>query len=156
MARKKAGPRRPPPQIPSAPAFPPLVEAEPDLEWQRWFKEVEFRRRNRRDPAKLLKSMPATLKKVIRLEEKKTGRKVAPDVDALVRLWEATVGAEVASESCIYSFKSGVLTISIFSSSLLQEIRQFSQKAIEQDLRDVWNLPTPLLRVAYRVGKRKP
>ncbi len=155
MARKKAGPPRPPRSIPSAPAFPPLVEGETDPEWQRWFKEVEYRRRNRRDRSKFLKSMPATLKTVIRLGDKKTGRKVAPDVEALARLWEATVGAEVAAESCVYSFKNGVLTISIFSSSLLQEIRQFSQKAIEQDLRDVWSLPTPLVRIAYRVGKRK-
>lgn len=154
MARKKAASRRPP-DTPPAPRFPPLVEAEQDPEWKRWFVDVEFQRRNRRGPTKLSKSLPPQLKAVLRCEEKKTGRKVAPDVEALIGLWEATVGPEIASESCIYSFKSGVLTISIFSSSLLQEIRQFSQKAIEQDLRDVWNQPTALVRVAYRVGKRK-
>lgn len=172
MARKKAGSRRPP-AAPSAPKYPRLVESEPDPQWQRWFKEVELRRQDRRDPGKRKwvfnkiqkedgvteffrkKSEPVPFKQIIRLDEKKTGRKVTPDLLAVAELWEATVGADIASESAIYSLKNGILTVNIFSSGLLQEIRQFHQAAIEQDLRDVWNLSMPLVRITYRLGKRK-
>lgn len=68
--------------------------------------------------------------------------------------WVKSVGLEIADETEVHAFKNGVLTISVHSSVLLQEIRQFHAEEILADLRDIWQASIPLLRITYRLGKK--
>lgn len=151
---------------------PKAVRDEPDPEWRQWFTEVGQRRQDQKDRDKR-RWRSAEVEKESRIEKiarnvgaptqlGKTVKKALPErvvrlsvaYSQIAALWERAVGAEIAGESELYSFKAGVLTMTIFSSTLLQEIRQFHASAILADLRDIWTVDTSLLGVKYRIGER--
>ncbi|MDR0361145.1 MAG: DUF721 domain-containing protein [Planctomycetota bacterium] len=76
------------------------------------------------------------------------------DIQIIRTLWKDSVGAEVAGESKVVSFSRGILTIDVFSSALIQELRQFHYESVVKDLRDNWQAATPLLRIKFQPGKR--
>ncbi len=145
---------------------------ETDPEWRQWFLEIERRRKEARDPKRKplvfsrvekegetqsvlrRKVEPKKLATFIKHDAKKTGRSFSLDLALIESTWKHAVGKEMSEETRIFAFKNGVLTISVFSSSLLQEIRQFHQEALLQDLRDIWQLPIPLVKVVYKLGKK--
>lgn len=146
---------------------------EPDPAWRRFFMEVDNRRKALTDRKKKplvissiekdgqvpstiarQKSEPTEIKKLLKNRVvKKAGSQLAGDLEWLRETWPRTVGEEVAAASEVYAFKNGTLTITVFSSVLLQEIRQFHQEAILQDLRDIWQASIPLVKIVYRIGK---
>lgn len=147
---------------------------EPDPAWRRFFTEVDARRKALTDrkqkpfvvssfekdgqPATVArqKSEPTEIKKLLKKRLVKTaGSRLAGDLEWLRETWPRTVDAEVGAASEVHAFKNGVLTITVFSSVLLQEIRQFHQEAILHDLRDVWQASIPLVKVVYRIGKAR-
>lgn len=150
------------------------IAEEPDPAWRVWFEEVQRRKKKLTDPKNKAfvrttfekdgipasiarkKSEPIALGRLMKRDHRISGTGSAMDIQlALVQAaWRQAVGADLAGASDIYSFKNGILTISIFSSSLLQEIRQFHQEAILGDLRDIWRVSTPLVKILYRLGKR--
>ena len=148
------------------------VKEEPDPEWRQWFQSVEQRKKDYGDPKRRpwvfsafdkenesgsvvrRRSVPLELKKFIKSDRKKAGSSLDVDLLRIESAWKTAVGEEIVNESGVYSFKNGVLTITVFSSSLLQEIRQFHQSAILRDLRDIWTASQPLVRIQYRLGKR--
>lgn len=148
------------------------AEDEADPEWKRWFQEVDRKRKALTDPKKRglvfstidkegesatvvrQKSEPVPVKKILSKSAKSVANPLSVDLLLLNAAWKNTVGEDMAKETEVYSFKGGVLTIAVFSSALLQEIRQFHKEAIARDLRDAWPLSIPLLRIAYKTGKR--
>lgn len=149
------------------------AKEETDPVWRNWFLEVDRRRQALHDhqdsPAIACtyekdgrelqivrqKSEPTQLKKLLTVDKKKTGSKITQDLLWIRTAWPNVVGQEIAGETEVYAFKDGVLTISVFSSVLLQELRQFNGEAIQVDLRDTWQASIPLLRVEYRLGRKK-
>jgi hypothetical protein len=99
------------------------------------------------------RAKPAKLSTLVKKEEKKAGRKLSVDTALIQDAWRRSVG-DIALESDVFSFKNGVLTMSVFSQTLLQEIRQFHQDAILRDLRDIWPSSIPLVRIVYKPGKK--
>ncbi len=162
-AKKPAAPRKPSPAR--------LARDEPDAEWRQWFTEVERRRKESSDPKRQpwiasrydkegdggtiirRRVEPKKISAFIKQDAKKSGRSLGLDLQCIQSAWTHAVGGEIAAESGVYAFKNGVLTIEIYSSSLLQEIRQFHQDAILKDLRDIWQVSIPLLRIVYKLGK---
>lgn len=155
-----------------APVLPKAIRDEPDPEWKQWFTRIEERRRadsapkfkpyciprvgedGESDQAVIWrKASPQPINALIKVEKKKLGQNLAMDLLLIEEAWKSVVDAETASETGIYSFKRGVLTITVESSSLFQEIRQFHKNAIERDLRDIWPASTPLVKISYRLGK---
>ena len=147
-----------------------LFADEPDPAWQTWFIEVEQKRRAPREARPMVvftvekdngrqtiarrKSIPEPVGKQIRKHLPGKFSALGEDYREITRLWRLAVGDAVADESRLHSFKGGVVTMEIHSSSLLQEIRQFHQAAILADLRDIWTLRHPLLTIRYAIGKR--
>jgi hypothetical protein len=125
---------------------------EPDPDWRRFFLEVGFKRgdRKKKEP-----KPAAQLKKFLMVESRQTGSKLAGDLEWLRGVWPRLVDAEVAAETDIFAFKNGTVTVVVYNSALLQEIRQFHWEAIFQDLRDAWQGSMPLLKIAYRIGVKK-
>ncbi len=149
------------------------AEEETDPEWRQWFLHVMERRKELRDPKRRpvvfsrmekergeetiirRQSEPLKLSSVIKHDAKKTGRNLDINLAMIESVWEKAVGKEFADETRVFSFKNGVLTVAVFSSTLLQEIRQFHQDAILEVLRDIWSVPMPLVAVVYRMGKKR-
>ena len=149
------------------------IADEPDSEWRAWFERVERLKKEQSDPGrrKLVfsrpdpvdnpergvivrkQSAPGLLKSFMKSGDKKSGRGLNIDLALLVATWRQAVGADIAEATSVYSFKNGVLTIQVDSSSLLQEIRQFHQEAIYRDLIDSWQLSMPLLKIIYKQGR---
>jgi hypothetical protein len=125
---------------------------EPDPDWRRFFLEVGYKqgaaKKKEPKPAKLLK-------KFLTVESRKTGPNLAGDLEWLRGVWPKLVDAEVAGETDIFAFKNGTLTVVVYSSALLQEIRQFHKESIFQDLRDAWQGSMPLLKITYRIGTKR-
>lgn len=154
-------------------SFSRSVKEETDPEWRQWFLAVERKKKELADPKRRplvfssfekdgdkglivrCRSEPQKLGKLVKREGKKSGRSLDVDLMIIESCWKNAVGEEIAGESRLYSFKNGVLTMVIFSSSLLQEIRQFHHEAILRDLRDIWQASVPLLKVVYKLGKRQ-
>lgn len=148
------------------------AKEEPDPAWRVWFLEVDSKRKALRDRAKKpfivstyekdgqecqvarSQSDPTPVKKFLARNTKKTGSAITQDLLWIRSAWSGLVGPEMAAESEIYAFKNGVLTISVFNSPLLQEIRQFLADSLLKDLRDIWQASIPLLRITYRLGKK--
>lgn len=148
------------------------IKAEGDKEWKKWFLDVERRRKALTDPknARLVvaeyekdgavhsvvrrKSEPIAIKKLLRKNTTSYASGMQLDLEALRSTWHTIVPPAIACESEVVSFSRGVLKVSVFSSALLQEIRQFYRESIVQDLRDAWPVATPLLRVQFIMGKR--
>lgn len=148
----------------------PAVAAETDPEWRNWFLEIERRRVDlgekggrawvcslvEKDGAveKIIrkKSAPTRVASFLQKTQLKKPTGLAADYREIENLWTRTVGEEIVAESRLFSFKRGVLTMEISSSTLLQEIRQFHQEAILHDMRSIWTLKTPLLSIRYRQG----
>lgn len=146
---------------------------EPDPDWRRFFMEVHYKRaaasskKNRpviaceyqKDGQTFSvvreRAEPEALKKFLKLELRNTGSKLAQDLEWLRAAWPKLVDAEVAEETDVFAFKNGVVTIVVYSKTLLQEIRQFHQDNILQDLRDIWQASIPLVSITYRIGVRK-
>ena len=145
-------------------------EHEPHEDMRKWFMEVEQKRRKIiEDKQRLViftveretgsetiartKSIPNQIKKQVLkvLPNKLTA--LQHDFEEISRLWRVSVGDIIAEESRFLSFKQGIITIEVSSSTLLQEIRQFHQQAILADLRDIWTLEHPLLGIKYILGK---
>ncbi len=145
---------------------------EPDPAWRAWFLDVDSKRKALRDSAhkKFIvstyekdgqecrvarpQSDPAPVKKFLTRSTKKTGSAITQDLLWIRNAWAGLVGPEMAAESEVYAFKNGVLTISVFSSPLLQEIRQFLAESILKDVRDIWQASVPLVKITYRLGKK--
>jgi hypothetical protein len=145
---------------------------EPDPAWRAWFLEVDNRRKAVCDSAKKNvivstyekdgqeyriarpQSDPLPVKKFITRATKKTGSAITQDLLWIRNAWPGLVGPELAAESSVYAFKNGVLTISVFSSPLLQEIRQFLADSLLKDLRDIWQASIPLVKITYRLDKK--
>lgn len=150
-----------------------IVRDEADPEWRQWFIEVEQRRQDHKERQKKFwrtveVQKDSAVEKISRavaepVKLSKSVKKALPEriihlsaaYSLITSLWARAVGEEIAVESALYSFKAGVVTMTIFSSTLLQEIRQFHATAILADLRDIWTLDTPLLGIKYRIGERK-
>ena len=146
---------------------------EPDPDWRRFFLEVhykraatkakenkpviasEFQKDGQTHTVVRAQTEPEALKKFLKLEFKNTGSKLAEDLEWLRAAWPGLVDAEVAEETDIFAFKNGVVTIVVYNSSLLQEIRQFHKENIFQDLRDIWKASMPLVDIVYRIGVKK-
>lgn len=143
---------------------------EPDSEWRQWFIEIEQKRRASQDRDKPLvifevekgegkqtiarkKSVPEAVGVHIKKHLPTKFVALSHDYEEITRLWRLAVGDAIAAESKLHSFKQGVVTMEISSSTLLQEIRQFHQEAILADLRDIWTLRQPLLAMKYKIGK---
>ncbi len=144
---------------------------EPDPDWRRFFLEVKHKQTSAKKAAhsilfceyekdgqtrKIIRARtePEAVKKFLRFELKNTGSKLEHDLEWLRGVWPKLVGAEVAAETDVFAFKNGVVTIAVYNSALLQEIRQFHKETIFQDLRDVWQGSMPLLKIAYRIGTK--
>lgn len=155
-----------------APVLPKAIRDEPDLAWKQWFIRIEERRRaanaSKYKPLFIhrdgegddgeqaimwRKTAPQPINALIKVEKKRFGHNLGMDLLLIEEAWKRVVDAETASVTGIYSFKRGTLTITVESSSLFQEIRQFYKDAIEKDLRDIWPASTPLIKIAYRLGK---
>lgn len=148
------------------------AKEELDPLWRNWFLEVDRRRKalhdrkqrpfvvsryekdGREETVARPKSEPEPLKKFIKVDKKKTGSKITEDLLWLREIWPQVVGDMIAADTEVYAFKNGILTISVFSGVLLQEIRQFGAETIVESLRDVWRASIPLLKIQYRMGKR--
>lgn len=146
------------------------AQNELDPEWRQWFFDVERRRKSAQETktrkfvvssyqkdgeertVARCKSEPVRIKKLIKKEIKSPFGDLNTDLLALREVWAKVVPPDIASESEIFSFKNGILTITVQSGILLQEIRQFHSTAITQDLRDVWPISTPLLKLAFKMG----
>ncbi len=145
---------------------------EPDPDWRRFFMEVQYKREAKAKADKKVvfseyekdgtaqrvtrkRSEPEALKKFLKLEFRETGPKLAADLEWLRSVWPKMVDAEVAQETDVYAFKNGTVTISVYNSVLLQEIRQFHKETIFQDLRDLWQASMPLVKIVYRIGTKK-
>lgn len=166
MARARKAP------VPGKRLLAKMADEEEDPEWRRWFEEVARRKKQAADPkarpmrfsrfdkdgetgtVRRRQAEPEPVKKFLKKNVQRAGAGLSVDLMLIRSAWGMVVGGDVAGESDVYSFKNGVLTVTVFSSSLLQEIRQFHQDAILRDLRDVWQASQPLVRVGYRLGKR--
>ncbi len=145
---------------------------EPDPLWRNWFLDIDNRRKLlndrkkkplivstvRKDDAEVViarqQTDPTPLKTLLKTTRKKDGSPATQDLRWIRDAWATSTGPDIAEETEVYAFKNGVLTISVFSGALLQEIRQFHAKAILADLRDIWQASVPLLKITYRPGKR--
>lgn len=147
------------------------IQEEKDPLWRNWFLQIEEKKKNLSNP----KTQPfiysttrsgemerdivrrrselKSLEKFIKLEKRKESRIDGSDIDKIESTWKSAVGYEIAEASTVHSFKKGVLTITIFSSSLLQEIRQFCKPSILKEVRNQWQIEQPLLRIDYQLGK---
>lgn len=147
------------------------IREEEDPQWRVWFTEVERRKKALSNPkgkfirvdylkdggwnrVERCKSVPVPVKTFLKSNKNKAGASLNTDLLLITSCWKKAVGDDIGECSEVYSFKNGVLTINVFSSSLLQEIRQFHSEAIIQDLRDIWTASQPLVKVVYRLGKR--
>lgn len=146
------------------------TQAEPDPEWRSWFEQIERLRHRNRDPKNKQfvvassefegrsttiarrKSEPVPVKKILAENNRKEGMKLSPDREALEALWISIVGPDLAGTTSIFALKNGVLTVVVSNGALLQEIRQFHQGAIFNDLRDSWPFAMPLARIIYKLG----
>lgn len=134
-------------------SFEERAKNEPDPDYRRFFLEVEYKRAALREK---VKKSPEAVKKFLKLGVKRAGgSRLAEDLEWLRGVWPKLVGGDVASETAVFAFKNGVVTVVVYNSSLLQEIRQFHQEGIFQDLRDVWQGSMPLVEVRYKAGGRK-
>lgn len=148
------------------------AKTEPDPDYRRFFLEVQYKRESANNKKKAPvfceyeqdgetrrivrpRAEPEALKTFLKTEFKQTGSRLAEDLEWLRAVWPKLVGGDVAEETGISAFKNGVVTVMVYNSSLLQEIRQFHQEGIFQDLRDVWQGSMPLLEIKYRAGARK-
>lgn len=150
------------------------AKSEPDPDYRRFFLEVEYKRAALREKVKKSlvfceyeqdgevrrvvrpRAEPEAVKKFLKLGVKRAGgSRLAEDLEWLRGVWPKLVGGDVASETAVFAFKNGVVTVVVYTSSLLQEIRQFHQDGIFQDLRDVWQGSMPLVEVRYKAGGRK-
>lgn len=145
---------------------------EEEKQWLVWFEQVKARKKALADARNQpfvvsefekdgksvriarQKSRPLPVAAILKIEQKKEGGNPDSDMECIRMVWEHTVDAEIASESSIYSFRKGILTISIFNASLYQEIRQFHREAILKDMREGWTIRTPLLNIKYRSDRR--
>lgn len=143
-----------------------------EKEWRVWFEQVEARKKKLQDvrkqpfvvcesekdgkPLRIArrKSQPLHIAAVLKKEKKRDGRHPDSDIAEIQALWERIADSEIALESSVYSFRKGVLTISLFNSSLHQEIRQFHHESILNTMRDAWTVRTPLLKIRYRLDNR--
>lgn len=141
---------------------------EPDEAWRNWFLEVDNRRKALKERMKKSfivstyekdgqecrvarpQSEPTQVKQFLSKATKKTGSTITEDLRWIRSAWPGLVGQEMAAETEVYAFKSGVLTISVSSGTLLQEIRQFLAESILHDLRDIWQASVPLIKITYR------
>ena len=148
------------------------IKEEEDPLWRNWFAEVERRKKkltspknmpfviapNDKDGAKgtieRRKSVPTPVKSFLKKNVQKAGVSLNTDILLINAAWKKAVAGDIAENTEVFSFKNGALIISVYSSSLLQEIRQFHQEAILQDLRDIWLASQPLVKITYRLGKR--
>ena len=148
------------------------IREEEDPQWRQWFMEVERRKKRLSDPKskpfvrvnydkdgkeariERKKSVPLPVKSFLTKNHAKAGRSLNSDLLLIQATWKQSVGSDIGEASQVYAFKNGVLTVTIFSSGLLQEIRQFHQEAILADLRDIWQASQPLVKITYRLGKQ--
>jgi predicted nucleic acid-binding Zn ribbon protein len=150
------------------------AKEEQDPLWRNWFLEIDNRRKKEADrkTKPLITSVmrkddgqkdvviarrqadPTVLKTLLKTTRKHEGSVATQDLLWIREVWAASTGPDIAQETEVYAFKNGVLTISVFSGALLQEIRQFHADSIIADLRDIWQASIPLLKIQYRPGKR--
>ncbi len=148
------------------------VRSETNPEWKQWFMEVERKRDALRNAAATpwvytvidkenesivvsrRKTDPELVKKFIPFKLPKNIVSVSQDFDKIQEVWKRVVGAEIAEDTRFYAFKNGILTIEVFSSILLQELRQFHYDALLSDLRSVWPIDIPLVSIKFRNGKK--
>lgn len=143
---------------------------EEDPDWKLWFLEVERRRKELSKPVFITAaydkdgsehivsrnaSSPLSLKKIIGKLGKVDGPSLNFDLVSIRNMWKEVVSPDIAGESEVAAFKNGILTITVFSTSLLQEMRQFFKEAIVKDLRENWSAKVPLVDVKFVVGKRR-
>ncbi len=145
---------------------------EPDPLWRNWFLDIDNRRKllsdrkkkpfivatARKDDTEITiarqQSDPTPLKTLLKTTRQKDASPATQDLHWIRNAWATSTGPDIAGETEVFAFKNGVLTISVFSGALLQEIRQFHAKVILADLRDIWQASVPLLKITYRPGKR--
>ncbi len=148
------------------------AKEEQDPLWRNWFLDIDNRRKRladrktkplivstaHKDDADIViarqQTDPTLLKTLLKTTHKKAGSPATQDLKWIREAWKTSTGPDIAEETDVYAFKNGVLTISVFSGALLQEIRQFHAEAILADLRDIWQASIPLLKIIYRPGKR--
>ena len=99
-------------------------------------------------------SDPVHISKLVGQAKRKSGLTPSLDSSLLQTAWQNAVGEKIAGMSEIKALANGVLHVEIFSSPLLQEIRQFLAEEILHGLRNNWPGETPLLRITYKLGER--
>lgn len=99
-------------------------------------------------------SEPLAFNKLTRRAAKKSVPNLSEDIKLIREVWERVAGPDAIVETRVYSFLKGVLTIEVFSSSLLQEIRQFRRHTLFASLLDMWNASQPLIKLNFRLGKK--
>lgn len=152
--------------------FTKAVREETDPAWRNWFMEVERRRKkaaNRKERPWVFseydkdgqkgviarrKSDPSPMASLLKKESAERGPTLDVELLCIRSLWNMVAGPETAAASEIYSFKAGVLTISLRGSALLQEVRQFRQEELLEGLRRHWTVATPLVRLVFRAGAK--
>lgn len=142
-----------------------------DDEYAFWFRSVEYKKsldettRKRRLVVSTFekdghtvtvarqKSEPLDAKSLVKDYAKKTGLKKLLGLKNFAEVWRQSVAPEIAAESSVFAYKDGILTVDVFNSPLLQEIKQFHRDAILTALRKNWILPLPLDQVKFRLAK---
>ena len=99
------------------------------------------------------KSEPLDAKSLVKDYAKTTGLKKLLELRDFAEVWQRSVAAEIAVESRVFAYKDGILTVDVFNSPLLQEIKQFHKDAILTTLRKNWILPLPLDQIKFRLSK---
>lgn len=145
------------------------IKDEEDPAWRSWFQQVEDKRkqlaklslkisRYEKDGKETIvareESHPQLLKKFMSKVAKIDGPRHNADLLYIHSLWKESVIPDIARESEVFSFKGGTLTIAVFNSPLLQEIRQFHKSSILKDLREYWSAGVPLVDIKFIIGKR--
>ena len=142
-----------------------------DDEYASWFRSVEYKKtldgttRKRRLVVSTFekdgrtitvarqKSEPLDAKSLVKDYAKATGLKKLLELRDFAEVWQRSVAPEIAAESRVFAYKDGILTVDVFNSPLLQEIKQFHKDGILATLRKNWILPLPLDQVKFRLAK---
>lgn len=142
-----------------------------DPAWKKWFLEVDRRRKELEAKKKSVvvcnyqrdeeertvireRSEPVGIKKLVKETAGQLDLRVQDDMEAVRAAWSKVAGRQIADDTAVFSFKGGILTIEVYASVLLQELRQFQSEALLKDLRDIWPARVVLVQLKFKPGKR--
>lgn len=97
-------------------------------------------------------SEPESCKSVLKREVKKSGLDKFLKQPEIYGLWNTVVGEENAQHTRVLSYRAGILTVEVFNSPLLQELRQFHRQSIVESIRPLLPQNTILRDIVFRPG----